>query len=736
MSGSPAARQATPPPGNTDAPNNELYVPSELYKQVNRFLERFFDPSPVPIESKVDLSRLMSAIPFETILNILYIYFCPEGETHPDTPNPSLRAGGTQLGAVVSTLVPYVSVAYDIEQLDHVVGRVSKECSEWIREMICLPDFTGTLFHSDTRCIGGLGKIAQLALHQRYPALYEEGPATLVSNPPVIYISPAAPEHLELQLAISLSIGRNSIVRLPPVTIGCPIIDVDKFEEIIAKHNREGRRPLLLLAYLGTPDTGHTDNFSRLSCVCSLENIWLHLAGISLSNLVLSHRQNLSSLTSIVTQGNSLTLDIGLWFGLPTLPNVTLYKENDAVISNRDIMHKLIGLKNKQEYLLPIVVWTTILSIGRKGLISTVDYAMGIATAIIQGLCDIHSIKLISPEHASFMIRFGYKGPPFLLKRGNDTTQGATEEPTQYLPVEITNDFFDVISESLLPDFPTLNLIEGPETNELRYFTIDVYHCFTQLGAGLEEVDKFIKKLKLITEELDATLYTRVKISKHFHKDINLSVKEVKGRTSTACIHYMPTKLVNSPALRPEQITELNKANRKLATHMSGKHHAYGYCVIQDYVYVELGRIKPGEQQDVLETFNEIKEQANQLDVDSDQLEVLSEQVAAVLSNAQAELVEEQDRAFWDEGLIRKVPLIGSVVNWWSPYNPQPTGRSFNFISGKMEPTAEVYKNKAQLTTDETGLSLADSSLISASSLSIASKTGSVESPLKEKPEP
>ena len=126
-----------------------------------------------------------------------------------------------------------------------------------------------------------------------------------------------------------------------------------------------GKRPLLMLAYMGTPDTGHMDDFTRLSCVCSLENIWLHIAGVSLSNLVLPHRQNFSSLTSIVTQGNSLTLDIGLWFGLPTLPNVTLYKESDAVISNRDIMHKLIGLKTKQEYLLPIVVWTTILSIGK-----------------------------------------------------------------------------------------------------------------------------------------------------------------------------------------------------------------------------------------------------------------------------------------------------------------------------------------------------------------------------------
>ena len=124
------------------------------------------------------------------------------------------------------------------------------------------------------------------------------------------------------------------------------------------------------------------------------------------------------------------------------------------------------------------------------------------------------------------------------------------------------------------------------------------------------------------------------------------------------------------------------------------------------------------------------------MDVESDQLEVLSDQVVAVLNSAQAELVEEQDRAFWDEGIIRKVPLIGSFVNWWSPYNPQPTGRSFNFISGKMESTDVVYKNKAQLTRDGAGISLADSANISASNVSLSSKTGSTGSPMREQAEP
>ena len=133
---------------------------------------------------------------------------------------------------------------------------------------------------------------------------------------------------------------------------------------------------------MGTPETGHTDDFTRLSFICSMENIWLHISGVSLSNLVLSYRQNLSDLTGVVSHGNSLTLDIGLWFGLPTLPNVTLYKETEDIISNRSVMQKLLGICTKQEYLLPIVVWTTILSIGNyiRYLAADIQYCFSLFT--------------------------------------------------------------------------------------------------------------------------------------------------------------------------------------------------------------------------------------------------------------------------------------------------------------------------------------------------------------------
>ena len=74
---------------------------------------------------------------------------------------------------------------------------------------------------------------------------------------------------------------------------------------------------------------------------------------------------------------------------------------------------------------------------------------MGISTALVQGLSEIPSIKLLSPEQGSYMVRFGYRGPPFLLKKGRDSTQSPSEDPTQYLPVEVGAIFVHILTHNI-----------------------------------------------------------------------------------------------------------------------------------------------------------------------------------------------------------------------------------------------------------------------------------------------
>lgn len=61
---------------------------------------------------------------------------------------------------------------------------------------------------------------------------------------------------------------------------------------------------------------------------------------------------------------------------------------------------------------------------------------------------------------------------------------------------------------------------------------------------------------------------------------------------------------------------------------------------------------------------------------------------------ATADLQRESDEKLWSEGIMRHVPVLGSVVNWWSPPQKETgiKGRSLNLTQGVVESTENIYK--------------------------------------------
>jgi hypothetical protein len=55
------------------------------------------------------------------------------------------------------------------------------------------------------------------------------------------------------------------------------------------------------------------------------------------------------------------------------------------------------------------------------------------------------------------------------------------------------------------------------------------------------------------------------------------------------------------------------------------------------------------------------------------------------------------------QGLLKYVPIVGSVVNWFYPTSPTGiTGRIFDLSSGKVETSSKVYQKRMQLIEEET----------------------------------
>lgn len=70
-------------------------------------------------------------------------------------------------------------------------------------------------------------------------------------------------------------------------------MDVAALQKMLADDSVTGRTPVIIIADVGTPVTGHVDNVTRIKELSKTHGCWLHLRGHNLAALTLpSHQRN------------------------------------------------------------------------------------------------------------------------------------------------------------------------------------------------------------------------------------------------------------------------------------------------------------------------------------------------------------------------------------------------------------------------------------------------------------
>ncbi len=83
----------------------------------------------------------------------------------------------------------------------------------------------------------------------------------------------------------------------------------------------QNKVPLLLIANAGSYNSGQCDNIPQLERICTHYKLWLHLDGLYLSTLAL---YSVPQVIQPINSGDSITLDLGAWIGIPNLPYVVI----------------------------------------------------------------------------------------------------------------------------------------------------------------------------------------------------------------------------------------------------------------------------------------------------------------------------------------------------------------------------------------------------------------------------
>uniref|UniRef100_A0AAX7V1C9 Pyridoxal-dependent decarboxylase domain-containing protein 1 n=1 Tax=Astatotilapia calliptera TaxID=8154 RepID=A0AAX7V1C9_ASTCA len=77
-------------------------------------------------------------------------------------------------------------------------------------------------------------------------------------------------------------------------------------------------------------------------------------------------------------------------------------------------------------------------------------------------------------------------------------------------------------------------------------------------------------------------------------------------------------------------------------------------------------------------------------------LQNMTEVVRKGILEAELQLQKANEEKLVEEGMLRQLPVVGSVLNWFSPIQSSIKGRTFSLAAGSLDSTEVTYSTKAQ----------------------------------------
>jgi len=160
-----------------------------------------------------------------------------------------------------------------------------------------------------------------------------------------------------------------------------------------------------------------------------------------------------------------------------------------------------------------------------------------------------------------------------------------------------------------------------------------------------------------------------------------------------------PDGQVQIQALRDEEVKDnIDRLNAQIVDKLKSIDSAFslGESSTGDWC-VQFGMVTM--ETDVKELVRLVIAAGLEIEASSEFLSRMSELVKQGIEKATEELKRESDEALWEEGILRRVPVVGTFVNWFSPPAKETgvRGRALNLTQGKVESTENIYKYHMQV---------------------------------------
>uniref|UniRef100_A0A9J8BNW6 Pyridoxal-dependent decarboxylase domain-containing protein 1 n=1 Tax=Cyprinus carpio carpio TaxID=630221 RepID=A0A9J8BNW6_CYPCA len=540
------------------------------------------------------------------------------------------------------SLAAYISVL-ERERLRKLTTRILSDTTLWLCRLFRYENGSA-YYHEDDR--EGLVKVCRLVINTHYEDYATEGFTMLSSKHPVIYQSAACRPGLGQHLCSQLALPLSCLCIVPCNTMFGSLhqMDVALLDKLIRDDRESGKVPLLLIANAGTPGAGHTDKLSRLKELCVQYNMWLHVEGVNLATLALGQ---VSSAVTAATKCDSMTLTPGPWLGLPAVPAVTLYRHEDPALS------LAAGLTSSQpvEKLRALPLWLSLQYLGHDGILQRIKHASQLSQQLLEHLKTLASIK---------------------------TSVGELDELNS--PVVVFRFSQDSLGEQLAQQVPLSGVDVVELEDEGTCVRFSPLMTAAALGTQENDVAALVEKLGEMIPVLSCTLRYRQDFKDEVLQQASLSYIEDLSWPGLGGVRYEPRATDLDEDKRQHSVEKINNDLLKKLMELDTDLYFSGpeFCEEKNCIFIGMAT----EDLDVAELVETIVSIGREIEESGKLFENMTEVVRRGIQEAELQLQKANEEKLMEEGVLRQIPLVGPVLNWFSPVQASVKGRTFNLAEG------------------------------------------------------
>ncbi|XP_060802742.1 pyridoxal-dependent decarboxylase domain-containing protein 1 [Amyelois transitella] len=595
---------------------------------------------------------------------------------------PLLPTDATTRAAILSHSIAALFGRLERSHAARLGAHIATETTRWMAHMFRLDSYNA-YYHQEQ--LEGLVRVTRMLLHHRYPRYLEDGALAFTNRLPCIYSCVASPlgvvQHLCRQLSLPLA-----CVKPVPVHASGRGMDIEALERICDDDAASNRIPLLVLGEVGAPPLGWSSPVAALAHICSKRGLHLHLSGHALALPPVMGRDETFNLA------DSLTLTPGPWFGVPGLPTVTFFKipepitVNDqskgvnAVGSREGALAALAGLSVGGSRVPALPLWTCIRAGGARGLAHRLHSAFRAARALHAAVRGVR-LRLLSD-------RPGGDEPP-TVSIVEAISHASACVAFQFAPpgVEKPPPYYDKLNSWLGQVLQREADMISIEVCETEAHGVVLRYCPLEGAApARDQVGAWAAELEAQLHVLEATVALRETFHERLEGHACLKLVHVPGWAGLGGVRYVPAGWEDAS---PE---EINNLNRQLVETLRATDGAFSCGDGDDgMACVRFGMVTADT--DVDELLELVMTAGKEVEESSRALTNMTEVLKKGIEAAQADIERENAERLWQEGLLRRMPVVGRVVDWWSPANvPMTAGRRLHLALGTLQTTDDVYR--------------------------------------------